>query len=220
MRRVLLALERLAVDLAALADLAGNRLARGGRASVLAASAADSRSGMRSERQIGQIRWLVRHRACWSRPMARPGHPANHCTREGRNPCRRAEGQPRIQIARRHLPAQAGTRAAGAMTRRSGRPACAGVTRMSDRGSAAMHLLAGFDHVLEGAKARCKARCTSTAMLPGRCWFFHHPHMRLGDLRPRGTLRDMQGSMRRSTTSLFAWLACSRWAKCEPCTRF
>jgi hypothetical protein len=33
-----------------------------------------------------------------------------------------------------------------------------------------MHLLAGFDHVLEGAKPG--GALTSTAMLPGRCWFF------------------------------------------------
>ncbi len=49
MGRVLLALERVAVDLAALADLAGDA-PRARSRKLLAASAAESRSGMRSGR--------------------------------------------------------------------------------------------------------------------------------------------------------------------------
>ena len=60
---------------------------------------------------------------------------------------------------------------------------------------------------------------TSTAMLPGLCSLRYMRMCALG-ICAQGKTSDMHGSMRRSTTSLLAWAACMRLAKCEPCTRF
>ena len=60
---------------------------------------------------------------------------------------------------------------------------------------------------------------TRTAMLPGLCSFFIIRMWALGICSQEKT-SDMHGSMRRSMTSLLAWLAWARLAKCEPCTRF
>src|SRR3546814_831707 len=60
---------------------------------------------------------------------------------------------------------------------------------------------------------------TSTAMLPGLCWFFHIFVWARG-MSAQAKTSDMQGSRRRSMTSWLAWLACSRLAKWLPWMRF
>src|SRR5208282_55776 len=60
---------------------------------------------------------------------------------------------------------------------------------------------------------------TSTAMLPGACWFFHILVWATG-ICAHGKTSDMHGSMRRSMTNLFAAEACLRLAKWEPWIRF
>src|SRR5579871_6838682 len=78
-----------------------------------------------------------------------------------------------------------------------------------------------FDAAIASSKVRSPVfgAFTRTAMLLGLCWFFHILVWAAG-IWSHGKTSDMQGSMRRSRTNLFAADACFRWAKCEPWMRF
>ena len=60
---------------------------------------------------------------------------------------------------------------------------------------------------------------TSTAMLPGLCWFFHI-FMCARGMSTQANTSLMQGSTCRLMTNRLAAIACFRLAKWLPCRRF
>ena len=98
--------------------------------------------------------------------------------------------------------------AIAAPVRLSMRPAPAHGGFVDDMDCSACHTSITSSNVLSPVRGAF----TSTAMLPGACWFFHILVCATG-ISVQGNTSDRQGSMRRSMTNLLAADACLRLAK-------